>query len=135
MSASPSTISDELYALLRQHFAEEQLVELAAKAALENYRARFNRVFDVGSDGLYGKGLHFKLPKAVETGPRPIRRRSHRRPLPALGPSCSIGSPSDGAHGATLRRLSTAYRPSTIRKSLCAALSNTLSATLYSSLS
>jgi alkylhydroperoxidase family enzyme len=64
MSASPSTISDELYAALRQHFSEEQLMELAANAALENYRARFNRVFDVGSDGLYRKGLHFKLHKS-----------------------------------------------------------------------
>jgi alkylhydroperoxidase family enzyme len=64
MAASPSTISDELYAALRQHFSEEQLMELAANAALENYRARFNRVFDVGSDGLYRKGLHFKLHKS-----------------------------------------------------------------------
>jgi alkylhydroperoxidase family enzyme len=64
MAASPSTINDELYAALRQHFSEEQLMELAANAALENYRARFNRVFDVGSDGLYRKGLHFKLHKS-----------------------------------------------------------------------
>jgi hypothetical protein len=34
--------------------------ELAATAALENFRARYNRVFDVGSDGLYRKGLRFK---------------------------------------------------------------------------
>ena len=60
MSDTPSNISDELYAELRQHFSEEQLMELAASASLENYRARFNRVFDVGSDGLYRKGLHFK---------------------------------------------------------------------------
>lgn len=35
--------------------------ELAASAAQENYRARFNRVFDVGSDHLYRKGMKFKL--------------------------------------------------------------------------
>jgi hypothetical protein len=35
-------------------------VELAANAAMENYRPRFNRVFDVGGDGLYRKGLRFK---------------------------------------------------------------------------
>ena len=52
--------SDELYQELRQHFSEEQLIELAATAALENFRARYNRVFDVGSDGLYRKGLRFK---------------------------------------------------------------------------
>jgi len=60
MADTPSDISDDLYAALRQHFTEEQLMELAANAALENYRARFNRVFDIGSDGLYRKGLHFK---------------------------------------------------------------------------
>jgi alkylhydroperoxidase family enzyme len=54
------SISDELYQELRRHFSEEQLIELAATAALENFRARNNRVFDVGSDGLYRKGLRFK---------------------------------------------------------------------------
>ena len=60
MSDTPSNVSDGLFAELCQHFSAEQLMELAANAALENYRARFNRVFDVGSDGLYRKGLHFK---------------------------------------------------------------------------
>jgi alkylhydroperoxidase family enzyme len=60
MADTPSNVSDELYAELRQHFSEEQLIELAASAALENFRARYNRVFDVGSDGLYRKGLRFK---------------------------------------------------------------------------
>lgn len=60
MSDTPSNVSDELYSELRKHFSEEQLIELAATAALENFRARYNRVFDVGSDGLYRKGLRFK---------------------------------------------------------------------------
>jgi len=60
MADTPSDVSDELYAELRRHFSEEQLIELAASAAQENYRARYNRVFDVGSDGLYRKGLRFK---------------------------------------------------------------------------
>lgn len=60
MADTPSNVSDELYAELRRHFSEEQLIELAATAALENFRARNNRVFDVGSDGLYRKGLRFK---------------------------------------------------------------------------
>ena len=62
MADTPSNISDELFQELRQHFSEEQLIELAATAALENFRARSNRVFDVGSDGLYRKGLRFKQP-------------------------------------------------------------------------
>lgn len=57
---TPSNVSDELYNELRRHFSEEQLIELAAAAAQENFRARYNRVFDVGSDGLYRKGLRFK---------------------------------------------------------------------------
>jgi alkylhydroperoxidase family enzyme len=60
MADTPSNVSDELYAELRLHFSEEQLIELAATAARENFRARSNRVFDVGSDGLYRKGLQFK---------------------------------------------------------------------------
>ena len=60
MADTPSNVSDEVYAELRQHFSEDQLIELAASAALENFRARYNRVFDVGSDGLYRKGLRFK---------------------------------------------------------------------------
>ncbi|HXZ81626.1 MAG TPA: hypothetical protein VEG30_16985 [Terriglobales bacterium] len=60
MADTPSNVSDELFAELRRHFSEEELIELAASAAQENFRARYNRVFDVGSDGLYRKGLHFK---------------------------------------------------------------------------
>ena len=60
LADTPSNVSDELYVELRRHFSEEQLIELAATAALENFRARYNRVFDVGSDGLYRKGLKFK---------------------------------------------------------------------------
>jgi alkylhydroperoxidase family enzyme len=53
MVATPSNISDELYARLREKFSEEQLMQLSAQFAFENFRARLNRVFDVGSDGLY----------------------------------------------------------------------------------
>ena len=60
MADTPSNVSDELYRELHSHFSEDQLIELAASAALENFRARYNRVFDVGSDGLYRKGLTFK---------------------------------------------------------------------------
>jgi alkylhydroperoxidase family enzyme len=62
MADTPSNVSDELYTELRRHFSEEQLIELTATAAFENFRARYNRVFDVGSDGLYRKGLRFKQP-------------------------------------------------------------------------
>ncbi|HKV05271.1 MAG TPA: hypothetical protein VJO53_09220 [Candidatus Acidoferrales bacterium] len=53
LSGAPVHVSDEQYAELRRHFSEEELIELAADAAQENYRARWNRLFDVGSDALY----------------------------------------------------------------------------------
>ena len=53
MANTPSNIADELYARLREKFSEEQLLQLGAHIAFENYRARLNRVFDVGSDDLY----------------------------------------------------------------------------------
>ena len=56
MATTPSNVSDDLYAKLREKFTEEQLLQLGAQIAFENYRARLNRVFDVGSDGLYHPG-------------------------------------------------------------------------------
>ena len=53
MANTPSNISDDLYARLREKFSEEQLLQLGGQIAFENYRARLNRVFDVGSDQLY----------------------------------------------------------------------------------
>jgi alkylhydroperoxidase family enzyme len=40
-------------AMLRKQFSEEQLMQLGAQIAFENYRARWNRIFDVESDNLY----------------------------------------------------------------------------------
>ena len=65
MADTPSNVSEELYSELRRHFSDEQLIEFAASVALENFRARYNRVFDVGSDGLYRKGLQFKPRRAA----------------------------------------------------------------------
>jgi len=53
MAETPSNVSDDLYARLRGLFSEEQLLELGAQIAFENYRARLNRVFDVESDQLF----------------------------------------------------------------------------------
>jgi alkylhydroperoxidase family enzyme len=56
MANTPSNISAELYARLQKQFSEEQLLELGAQIAFENFRARLNRVFDVESDQLYKPG-------------------------------------------------------------------------------
>lgn len=53
MADTPSNVSDELYARLRDQFSEEQLLELGGQIAFENFRARLNRIFDVESDQLY----------------------------------------------------------------------------------
>jgi alkylhydroperoxidase family enzyme len=56
MADTPSNISDDLYSRLRAEFSEEQLLQLGAQLAFENYRARLNRIFDIGSDELYKPG-------------------------------------------------------------------------------
>jgi len=67
MADTPSNISDDLYSRLRAEFSEEQLLQLGAQIAFENYRARLNRIFDVGSDGLY---------KPCAQGPRPTQAKA-----------------------------------------------------------
>ena len=53
LTGTPSNVSDDLYARLRNQFSEEQLMQLGAQIAFENYRARWNRLFNVESDNLY----------------------------------------------------------------------------------
>ena len=51
LSETPADPSDELVAELRKMLSDEQLVELTATIAWENFRARFNRGFDVQAQG------------------------------------------------------------------------------------
>jgi alkylhydroperoxidase family enzyme len=53
LTDTPSDVSDDLYARLRNQFSEGQLMQLGGHIAFENYRARWNRIFDVESDNLY----------------------------------------------------------------------------------
>jgi alkylhydroperoxidase family enzyme len=53
MTRTPADVTDTTFEALRRHFRDEQIVELAAAIAMENYRARFNRVFGVESASLY----------------------------------------------------------------------------------
>jgi alkylhydroperoxidase family enzyme len=53
LTDTPSNVSDELYARSHNQFSEEQLMQLGAQIAFENYRARWNRLFNVESDNLY----------------------------------------------------------------------------------
>ena len=57
ISSTPVEVSDELFAQLHEHFDEEQLVELTAAIAWENWRARFNWAFGLGKEG-YSEGAY-----------------------------------------------------------------------------
>jgi alkylhydroperoxidase family enzyme len=51
MSSTPSDVSLDLMARLREHFDDAQVVELTAAIALENFRSRMNRGLGVVSQG------------------------------------------------------------------------------------
>ncbi len=53
MTTTPVDVSDEAFAEAQACFTTEQLVELVATIAMENYRARFNRAFGVESLGTW----------------------------------------------------------------------------------
>ena len=52
--ATPKTadVSDAVFADIRSLFSTEQIVELTAAIALENFRARFNCALKIESDSL-----------------------------------------------------------------------------------
>ena len=51
ISATPSQVPDDLFERMRAKFDDEQLVELTAAIAWENWRARFNWAFGLGNEG------------------------------------------------------------------------------------
>lgn len=53
MSKTPVRVPDELFERLKKHFSDEQIVELSASIAYENYRARFNHALNIESENLY----------------------------------------------------------------------------------
>ena len=57
ISATPTEVPDELFERMHAHFNEEQLVELTAAIAWENWRARFNWAFGLGKEG-YSEGAY-----------------------------------------------------------------------------
>lgn len=62
LTRTPAEPSDALVARLRQELGDEALVELTAAIAWENFRARFNRGFDVGAQG-FSEGAVCPLPE------------------------------------------------------------------------
>jgi alkylhydroperoxidase family enzyme len=52
MTRTPADVPDAVFAEIRDLFSTEQIVELTAAVALENFRARFNCALKVESDNL-----------------------------------------------------------------------------------
>lgn len=62
MTKTPVDVSDELFERILTHFSEEQLIELTAVIAQENFRARFNRPFRVEPAG-FSEGAFCPMPE------------------------------------------------------------------------
>jgi alkylhydroperoxidase family enzyme len=68
MTYTGKRVTDRFFNRLKKHFCEEELVELAAIIALENFRSKFNPVFAVESQGFC------PLPAVTETAAQAARR-------------------------------------------------------------
>jgi 4-carboxymuconolactone decarboxylase len=51
LTQTPTSVTEELFNSLREHFNPQQMVELTTAIAWENFRARFNRGFGIESEG------------------------------------------------------------------------------------
>jgi alkylhydroperoxidase family enzyme len=51
MTITGQRVSDELFARVRTHFTEAQIVELTAAVALENFRSKFNVALGIEAQG------------------------------------------------------------------------------------
>lgn len=53
MTLSHEDVSEALFARVREHYGEEQIIELCAAIAWENASSKFNRALRIGSQGLW----------------------------------------------------------------------------------
>ncbi len=51
MTITGHRVDDALYARVRAHFSEAQIVELTAAVALENFRSKFNTALGIEAQG------------------------------------------------------------------------------------
>lgn len=52
MTNTPVEVSNELFERLKEHFDDDQIIELTSSIAFENYRARLNHALGIESDNL-----------------------------------------------------------------------------------
>jgi AhpD family alkylhydroperoxidase len=64
---TPADVPDGLFARLREHLSDDQIVELTHVVALENMRGRFNRALGIGSAG-YSEGMVCVVPAPPVAG-------------------------------------------------------------------
>ncbi len=57
LTATPADVPDALYNRVRAVLPDRAMVEVTAAVAWENYRARFNRAFNIGSQGFSEQGF------------------------------------------------------------------------------
>jgi alkylhydroperoxidase family enzyme len=62
MTATPVDVPDGLFAELRRHFSDEQVIELTATIAWENYRARFDHALAIEAQG-FSNGAFSATPR------------------------------------------------------------------------
>ena len=68
MTRTPVEVSDELFARLREHFDERQVVELTMAIALENLYSRSNWAFGIEGQG-FSEGTYCVRPESAGTQP------------------------------------------------------------------
>jgi AhpD family alkylhydroperoxidase len=61
ITRTPVEVSDELFARLREHFDERQMIELTMSISLENLYSRTNWALGIGSEG-YSEGMYCVRP-------------------------------------------------------------------------
>jgi len=67
VTATPVEVPESLFAELRRHLDEAQMVELTAAIAWENYRARFDHALAIEAQG-FSEGAYCALPERPPGG-------------------------------------------------------------------
>jgi AhpD family alkylhydroperoxidase len=83
MTHTPVDVTDELFAQLREHFDERQMVELTMAIALENTYSRSNWAFGLEGEG-FSEGMYCVRPEAA------ARPAGAQKPAPLAEPAAAL---------------------------------------------